>query len=195
VLVPALPEALAPWYRLGFGQMHVEALRSQLAETRPAPTGVRLRLGTRADLELAEEIDLEIYRIQERSPSFARLPLDREARRAEWLEINLKEEGLRFLVAEAGGDLVGHSILYRPEPVLGVPADAGYLASTAVREALRGRGVGAALVAEMLRLAREAGYGSVVTNWRMTNLSASRFWPAQGFEPIYHRLQRTIGVG
>ena len=195
VLVPAFPQALAPWYRLGFGHMHTEALRSLSNVPRMAPAGITLRLGTRADLESAEEIDLEIFLLQERSPSFARLPLDRDARRAEWLEIDLNEDGLRYLVAEANGDLVGHTIIYRPEPVLGYPQDAAYLASTAVRPHLRGRGIGEALVAEILRVAAEAGYGSVVTNWRITNLSASRFWPARGFRPIYHRLHRTIGVG
>jgi len=195
VFVPAFAEALAPWYRLGFGHMHVEALRPVAIQPYAAPQGIRLRLGTRADLEIAEEIDFEIFAIQTRSPSFARLPLDREARRQEWFEVDLKEEGLRYLVAEEKGQWVGHTIIFRPEPVLGVPSDAAYLASTAVREDERGRGIGAALVAEILRLAAEAGYRSVFTNWRMTNLSASRFWPGQGFQPIYHRLHRALGSG
>jgi len=195
VLVPAYAEALAPWYRLGCAHMHVEALRS-LAIEAPAPiAGVTLRRGTRDDLENAEAIDLEIFRLQERAPSFARLPLNRGARRDEWIEMDLDEEGLRYLVAERDGRTVGHTLVYRPEPVLGYPPDAAYLASTAVLEGERGRGIGAALVAGILRLAAEAGYGSVVTNWRMTNLSASRFWPGQGFEPIYHRLHRALGSG
>jgi ribosomal protein S18 acetylase RimI-like enzyme len=195
VLVPAFAAALEPWYRLGFAHMHVEALRPVTIERQPPPEGVALRLGTRADLEVGEEIDFEIYRLQARSPSFSRLPLDRDARRREWLEIDLREEGLCYLVAEERGRIVGHTIIYRPEPVLGVPADAAYLASTAVLEAERGRGIGAALLGEVMRRAAEAGYGSLFTNWRMTNLSASRFWPSQGFVPIYYRLHRAIGNG
>jgi GNAT superfamily N-acetyltransferase len=195
VLVPALNDALQPWYRLGFGHMHVEALRPIGIEHRSPPDGVRLRAGTRADLEVAEDLDLEIFNLQARSPSFAGLSLDREARRREWLEINLNEEGLRYLVAEANGDLVGHTLIFRPEPVFGVPSNAASLVSTVVREGERGRGIGEAMLSEILRLAAEAGYGSVFTNWRMTNLSASRFWPALGFQPIYHRLHRKIGSG
>jgi ribosomal protein S18 acetylase RimI-like enzyme len=195
VLVPAHAEALAPWYRLGFAHMHVEALRSMRIERTSTPPGVTLRLGRRDDLEAAEAIDLEIFRIQERSPSFARLPLNRGARRDEWLEMDLDEDGLRYLVAEREGKPVGHTLIYRPEPVLGYPPDAAYLASTVVLETERGRGIGKALLGEVLRLAELAGYGTVVTNWRMTNLSASRFWPRQGFEPIYHRLQRAVGSG
>ncbi len=195
VLVPAFYEALAPWYRLGFAHMHVEALRPSGGFETATPAGVTIRPGTRADLEIAEEIDLEIFKIQARSPSFTRLPLDREARRADWFETDLKEEGLRYLVAEAGGELLGHTIIFRHEPALGFPENAATLASTAVLEDRRGEGIGLALVAAILRLAAEAGYEHIVTNWRMTNLSASRFWPARGFQPIYHRLQRTIGTG
>jgi GNAT superfamily N-acetyltransferase len=195
VLVPAFDDALEPWRRLGFSHMHVEALRPLTAEAVAPPAGVTLRRGTRADLEVAEEIDLEIYRLQARSPSFSRLPLDREARRSEWLGLDLNEEGLRYVVAEAKGEVVGHSLLFKPEPTLGVPADAAYLASTVVRQDDRGRGIGRALVAEMMRQAAGAGYGAIFTNWRMTNLSASRFWTAAGFQPIYHRLHRFVGVG
>jgi GNAT superfamily N-acetyltransferase len=195
VLVPAFDEALAPWYRLGFAHMHVEALRPVRDETPQAPQGVALRLATRADLEAAEEIDFEIVRIQSASPSFARLDLNRDARRVEWLEMDLREEGLAYLVAEERGNVLGHTVIYRPEPVLGLPADAAYLASTAVLETERGRGIGAALVAAIARRAAELGYGHLYTNWRMTNLSASRFWPARGFAPIYHRMQRAIGIG
>src|SRR3972149_3819447 len=52
-------------------------------------------------------------------------------------------------------------------------AAAAYLASTAVLEEMRGQGIGAALVAGILSLAAEEGDRSAVTNWRMTNLSAS----------------------
>jgi len=195
VLVPAYARALEPWYRLGFGHMHVEALRPISMERATALAGMTLRRGRRDDLENAEAIDLEIFRIQQRSPSFSRLPLNRGARRDEWIEMDLDEDGLRYLVAELDGKPVGHTLIYRPEPVLGYPADAAYLASTAVLEDVRGQGIGAALVAGILGLAAQAGYRSVVTNWRMTNLSASRFWPGQGFQPIYHRLHRDLGSG
>ncbi|MBM2843565.1 MAG: GCN5-related N-acetyltransferase [Anaerolineales bacterium] len=195
VLVPAHARALEAWYRLGFGHMHVEALRSLPIEEKVIPEGVTLRLGRRDDLETAEAIDLEIFRLQARSPSFSRLPLNRGARRDEWLEMDLDEDGLRYLVAERDGRPVGHTLIYRPEAILGYPAGVAYLASTVVVEDSRGAGIGSALVAEVLRLAKEAGYGSVVTNWRMTNLSASRFWTAQGFQPIYHRMHRALGSG
>ncbi len=87
----------------------------------------------------------------------------------------------------------------RKAPIVGyggfwLVIDEAHISTIASGEAWRGHGIGAALVAVVLRLAAEAGYEHVVTNWRMTNLSASRFWPARGFQPIYHRLHRTIGI-
>ncbi len=76
-----------------------------------------------------------------------------------------------------------------------MPTDAVYLASTAIVPAVRGSGVGVALTEHVLNWARDAGYSSVVTNWRMTNLLASRFWPARGFRPVFHRLHRAVGIG
>jgi hypothetical protein len=32
----------------------------------------------------------------------------------------------------------------------------------------------------------------MVTDWRVTNLLASRFWQRRGFEPVFLRLYRSI---
>jgi len=39
--------------------------------------------------------------------------------------------------------------------------------------------------------AHAAGYATMVTDWRATNLLASRFWPAR-FEPAFLRLYRSV---
>ena len=35
-------------------------------------------------------------------------------------------------------------------------------------------------------------YAAMVTDWRVTNLLASRFWPKRGFRPAFFRLYRSI---
>jgi ribosomal protein S18 acetylase RimI-like enzyme len=62
------------------------------------------------------------------------------------------------------------------------------LASTAVLPEAQGRGVGRVLTSHALAFARESGYTTVATNWRVTNLVASRFWPALGFRVAKLRL-------
>ena len=52
--------------------------------------------------------------------------------------------------------------------------------------------VGLALFAHAMTWAHEHGFTSMITDWRMTNLLASRFWPARGFRPTFIRLYRSI---
>jgi len=41
-------------------------------------------------------------------------------------------------------------------------------------------------------LARDHGYETVITDWRMTNLQAARFWPRRGFREAFLRMYRSI---
>ncbi len=195
VLVPALPRRLEPWYALGFAQMHVHGGRAAGA-AQEARDGLVIRRGGPDDVEaVAIPVNALIADLQARSPSFASLdPSSPQEERDSWLE-TLAEPGSAYLVAERQGRPVGHALLYPADRELGVPADAVYLASTAVAPEARGGGVGTALCAHALAWAQEAGYGSVVTGWRASNLSASRFWPRRGFRPAYLRLTRLVGTG
>src|SRR3989304_2303095 len=83
-----------------------------LAEIKAHPL-LGARRGRRDDRENAGGIDREFSRIQQRSPSFSRLPLNRGARRDEWIEMDLDEDGLRYLVAELAGKAGGHSLTFR----------------------------------------------------------------------------------
>ena len=57
---------------------------------------------------------------------------------------------------------------------------------------MRGSGAGLALTAGTLAWARSHGYETLVTDWRVTNLLSSRFWPARGFRTSFLRLYRSI---
>lgn len=129
------------------------------------------------------------------SPTFTGLTSpDWDTLLADWLETFDDESDTLFL-AERGPDLLGSSLYYRPPHALGVPADAVRLATSAVVPHARGQGVGVALAESSFAWAREAGYGTIVTDWRAPNLLASRFWPARGFQPTFHRLHRLSGIG
>jgi predicted N-acetyltransferase YhbS len=195
VLVPPLPGDLDPWYRLGFGHMHVEAIRESSGRPRNLPPGVTIRRGGRDDVDIALRIDSLIYEHQRLSPSFGLITLrPEEEARADWIE-TLEDPSAGYFVVERHGHPVGHSLLYAADPELGVPAGALYLASTATAPEERGAGIGVALTEHVLSWAEETGHPIVVTNWRMSNLLAERFWRARGFRPMFHRLHRVIGVG
>lgn len=195
VLVPALLGDLDPWYRLGFGHMHVEAIRESGGRPGDLPPGVTIRRGGRDDVDVALRIDRFIHDHQRLSPSFGLIALrSDEVARADWTE-TLEDPSTGYFVAELEGRPVGHSLLYAPEPELGVPAGAMYLASTATDPQVRGSGIGVVLAEHVLAWAEHTGHPTVVTNWRMSNLLAERFWRSRGFRPVFHRLHRVIGVG
>jgi GNAT superfamily N-acetyltransferase len=191
VNVPSTAERLDPWYRLGFAQMHQDAIRPTGGGDPTLSTGVTIRRGGLADLETAIRINRAIAATQLESPSFSGLEPSDE--RDDWIE-TLEDPTVAWFVAERDGEPLGHATLYEPGPDLGTPSDAVFLASTATVPEARGLGVGRALTQHALVWAEESGYGTIVTNWRVTNLLASRFWPARGFRPTYVRLHRAPGV-
>jgi ribosomal protein S18 acetylase RimI-like enzyme len=60
------------------------------------------------------------------------------------------------------------------------------------RPEVRGSGAGVALTEACFAWARERGYETMVTDWRVTNLLASRFWRKRGFRETFLRLYRSI---
>ncbi len=101
------------------------------------------------------------------------------------------------LVAELDGRVVGVFVVAPIElssrnAGLARPEGATLLAWAATRPDVRGSGAGVALTEAAFAWARERGYRVVVTDWRETNLLASRFWPARGFRRTFLRLYRSI---
>ena len=179
-------EALDPWYRLGFAQMHAYGARPSGGERTQVP-GVTLRLGGPDDLEDAIRIDRLIYKAQADPPSYSSYVLDEDEHRRTWVE-TLADDDVRYVVAERDGRTVGHATLY---PDL-EDKDAMHLASTAVVPEARCAGIGLALTSEALVYTAEQGFPKLRTNWRVTNLGASRYWPARGFEVTHIRLVRRV---
>jgi GNAT superfamily N-acetyltransferase len=196
VLVPALQGLLEPWYRLGFGQMQLAAIRESGATLGRMLTGLTIRDGGLNDLDTAAiPLASLIWEHQALAPSFTGLrPPAEEELRTDWREM-LEDPDAAYFVAEREGRVIGHSVLYPADPDLGTPADAVYLGATVIVPEARGAGIGLRVTEHVLSWARQAGYPTVVTDWRVPNLLASRFWPARGFRPTFHRLYRRLGLG
>jgi GNAT superfamily N-acetyltransferase len=192
VTAPALGGVVDAWFRLGFGHMQVYGLRPTIAM--PGPAGVAVRpVGAEA---LAHTGDLQqlVWRHQAAPPTLTgRHPPAAEALRRDWAEA-VRAAGARYVVAELDGRIVGHALACPAEPDL-ASRDAAALVVCATLPAARGRGVASALCAELVSWSAHAGHRVMITDWRMTNLEASRFWPRRGFRPVFYRLHRVTGVG
>lgn len=197
-LVPASDAPLVDaWFRLGFGQQHVHALREAPTTVAMAlPAGVRRAM--RDDIEALARLDLTLPQHQALSPVFSSggIPTLEEALQ-EWDE-GIDDPALTTFVAELDGRVVGSAIACAVEQSslhgsVARPNDAGFLGFAAVLPEARGHGLGRALGEAAIAWSAQAGYATVVTDWRVTNLLSSRAWPRLGFRPSFVRLHRVIG--
>jgi GNAT superfamily N-acetyltransferase len=190
--VPLLTDLIDPWFRLSFGAS--AALAVQETSPRAAiDAGVGIRRSTPEDLEPSAAFERLLWQHNARPPSFSGIPTpDLETYLDDW-RTTWDEPQYTHFVAERDGRIVGHLLLYRrPEGDLRVPPNSIDLANAATDPEVRGDGVGLALFAHAMSWAHEQGFTSMITDWRMTNLLASRFWPARGFRPTFLRLYRSI---
>jgi GNAT superfamily N-acetyltransferase len=194
VYVPAMQELVEPWLRLSFG---ISAAQAAM-ETRPsaqaaAGTSITVRPSTPEDTPVAAAYDRQLQLHLRESPSFGGLTVQTDQEVLdEWREGEGDPQYTHF-VAEHDGRIVGHLLLYRrPEGDLRVPPESIDLANALTESRARGSGAMVALTEHALGWAYEHGYSTMITDWRMTNLLASRFWPRRGFRETFLRLYRSI---
>ncbi len=190
--VPAIDDLVAPWHRLSFGTSAALAARPSTPGGGPR-ADVTVRLSTPEDLRAAAGFDRLLVQHLQRPPSFSGVRVED----LDWFITDWKtlwdDPKFTHFVAERAGQAVGHVLLYRrPMGDLRVPEASIDLANAATLPEVRGTGVGLALTAHAIDWACANGYRTIITDWRMTNLEASRFWPARGFRPTYLRLYRSI---
>ena len=197
-LVPATdPELVDAWFRLGFGQQQAYAVREvpAHAEVR-VPAGVEIRPPREEDVEELIAVDLALPLHQRRSPVFSSRPLPAEDElRREWRS-TLAGDDEHVLIGLLDGRPVACWSVAAAERSsqhrgLMVPDRACLLGFAATLPEARGSGIGVALTDASLAAAAERGYGAMLTDWRVTNLLASRFWPRRGFRTTFLRLYRS----
>jgi ribosomal protein S18 acetylase RimI-like enzyme len=198
VLVPAEADLVDAWFRLGFGQQQAHGFQEVPSETEVVvPDGFEIRPPDPSDLEELVDVDLALPRHQAQSPVFSTILRDsREESREEWLK-TFADTDEEILIGYRGSRPVACWSIVAADKSrhyhgLGLPAKACYLAFAVTLPEARGSGIGVALTDACFARARELGYEAMVTDWRVTNLLASRFWPKRGFRTTFLRLYRSI---
>lgn len=201
IVVPATDSDLVDaWFTLDFGQQHVHAIREVPgAEFAIVPRReVVIRPKNPDDLDPLAELELVLPAHMRLAPVFSQLPLQTlEEVRAE-LIADYDDPKYTYFVAEHDGKVIGAAIGCRIEISSGHQgpnrvAGAAFLGFAAVFPDARGLGAGKALGEATLAWARDAGYESIQTDWRSTNLEADRTWRSLGFRPTFRRMHRLIG--
>ena len=192
VFVPSSDkELIDAWFRLSFGASATFAMRETASEP-SFDAGVEIRLSTPDDLEAAAQLDRAMAESMVPSPSFSPGGFQTDAEYVEGWRDTWEETQFTHFVAERDGRIVGHSLLYRRPHDLRVPKDSIDLAGASTFPHERGGGVGRALTTHVIAWAHENGFPTMTTDWRMTNILASRFWPKRGFRPAFLRLYRAL---
>ena len=193
-LVPATdPQLLDAWFRLGFGAQHGHGIiEIPAGEWPPA-----VREATEDDIERLVEIGPLLSRHQTQSPVFSSVPEQTaDDVRADVLD-DFATEGVANLVYEAEGRIVGNFFVCSIElssmhSGLARPPGSAFLGFAVTDPAFRGSGVGVALTDASFAWGRREGYDVMTTDWRVTNLLSSLFWPRRGFRTTFLRLHRYI---
>jgi ribosomal protein S18 acetylase RimI-like enzyme len=198
-LLPATDPALVDaWFRLGFGQQQAHGL--QEIPGQPAvrvPDGFVIREPREEDVDALLAVDHALPRHQQSSPVFSGQPLPTEDEvRAEWRSTIAGNEekvliGFRDDRPVACWSVTAAEVSYHNRGLM-LPERACYLAFASTLPEARGSGIGVGLTDASLAAAHEDGYSVMVTDWRVTNLLASRFWPKRGFTTVFSRLYRSI---
>ena len=198
-LVPAHDAGLVDaWFRVGFGGQHAHGIQEVPPRTEVrTPPGVEIRPPSEDEVEELIAVDLALPEHQAKAPVFStRPPPSREESRKEWLETLAGDEE-HVLIGYLEGQPVAcwayvplersseHTGLTRAE-------NAAFLGFASTLPEARGSGIGLALTDAGFVWASEQGYSVMVTDWRETNLLASRFWPRRGFRRTFLRLYRSI---
>jgi len=195
-LVPQLDEHVAAWFRLSFGAQQAHGIKA--VDQRPWPPGTRH--AERSDLEALIELAPVVSDHQALAPVFSGINQDDRQTDDELrtlIAAEIANDELGDLVFENGGRVVASFELApvqmaRMHRGLAQPDNAACITGAASLPDVRGSGAGLALTDAAHAWAREHGYATIVTDWRETNLLASRFWPARGFRRSFLRLYRSI---
>jgi ribosomal protein S18 acetylase RimI-like enzyme len=189
---------LDAWWRVGFGQQHMHAIQPAVDEPFDRPERVVVRRAARSDIPALAALEVALPQHQELSPVFsAGHAPSLEETVAEW-EADFDDPAFAVFVAERDGLVVGSAVGCSIEKSsahkgLSRPDSAGFLGFAAVFPEHRGLGAGRALGEAVIWWSAQAGYPSIVTDWRVTNLLSSRAWPALGFRNTFVRLHRVVG--
>jgi ribosomal protein S18 acetylase RimI-like enzyme len=200
VLAPAHDTALLDaWWRLSFGQQHAHGIREVEPDAAPAlaPEGFEIRGPRQEELEDLIDLDLVLPDHQRLSPVFGSpRSYTREDSRQEWLDTFAEADETILIGAHEGRPVACFAFVdaaqSREHRGLAAPDRAFHLGFAVTLPEFRGSGIGRALTAAGFAHAADAGYPTMITDWRVTNLSASRFWPARGFRASFLRLYRSI---
>jgi len=101
------------------------------------------------------------------------------------------DESIVFL-AEENDKAVAFQVYEYLDNGIMIPDNSIELSVAGTLKAFAGQGLGKHLTDHTCEVMKEKGFDFIISDWKMSNLSASTFWPKCGFKPISFRMTRMI---
>lgn len=153
---------------------------------------IDVRLADKSDSEAMSRMSRIIQYYQNLAPTFElALPEVVEQIKAGYRDI-VEDEDATVLIAKKDIKELGFQVYETINSDLMSPDDGIELSIAGTYPSEMGRGVGKKLMNEGYKIMKENGYNNIITDWRITNLASSTFWPQCGFKPIAYRMFRCI---
>ena len=195
VVIPAgYPQVVNSWLRLSFAFEQVYGVASLAKSEVSIPDNLIIREAGQKDSEELKKVSNLIYSYQAKSPTFSiALPEKLEQLRAAYAELPNDEDEIA-VVAYHDDKLVGFQCAYMEDndSVMMTPEKSLEIEIAGIREEARGRGIGKLLTDIMYNKALEKGFENAFADWKISNLSASNFWPQTGFQAVAYKMVRHL---
>ncbi|MCT6924567.1 GNAT family N-acetyltransferase [Metasolibacillus sp.] len=181
------------YQRLSFAIQQAHAVM-EMADYQPFDNvaEVDVRFANEMDSEALGQMSSIIQAYQNAAPTFEPVLPETAAEIKIGYSSVLEEEDAICLLATKDKNELAFQVYFPANSNLMTPDNAIELSIAGTYDVQMGKGVGKKLMNESYRIMQEKGYQHMVTDWRITNLASSTFWPKCGFKPVAYRMVRHI---
>jgi len=153
---------------------------------------IDIRLANKMDSEVMGKMSSIISTFQNAAPVFIPALPEVLGRIKEGFKGMVEEDDVIVLIAEKDKKELGFQEYVMINPDLMTPDNGIELCVAGTYSSQMGSGIGKKLMNEGYRIMKDKGYINITTDWRITNLASSTFWPKCGFKPVAYRMVRFI---
>ncbi|WFA09276.1 hypothetical protein [Tissierella sp. Yu-01] len=153
-----------------------------------------IRLANKKDSEAMGRMSSIIHSHQNSAPVFEPALPEVVVQIKEGYKRLVEDDEAMIIIAEKDMKELGFQVYEPITSDLMAPDDGVELSIAGIYPSLMRSGVGKKLMNVGSRVVKEKGYNNIITDWRITNLASSTFWPKCGFKPIAYRMVRYIDL-
>ena len=152
----------------------------------------KVRIADKADRKKMGQLSAIIQSYQNATPTFELVLPEIAADIKAGYESTVEDGDMTVLLAEKDGEELGFQIYEAASSGLMLPDGGVELSVAGTYPCRMGSGVGKKLMNEGCALMSAREVRHMITDWRITNLASSTFWPKCGFKPVSYRMVRYI---